>query len=95
MAIRAEIRCINKTNRSDAHERIQSVGGVNPNGERWKMAQQAAVSGVDNGTYSFYVNQGGHTAEVIVATSRYGNRYLKTEADGEQPDNLLRLPECP
>ncbi len=30
-----------------------------------------------------------------VETSRYGNKYLKTEADGEQPDNLLSLPECP
>jgi hypothetical protein len=31
---------------------------------------------------------------VIVGTSRYGHKYLKTEADGEQPDNLLSLPEC-
>jgi hypothetical protein len=32
---------------------------------------------------------------VIVAVSRLGHKYLKTEADGEQPDNLLSLPECP
>jgi hypothetical protein len=32
--------------------------------------------------------------KVIIAT-RLGREYLKTEADGEQPDNLLALPECP
>lgn len=32
---------------------------------------------------------------VIVATSQYGNKYLKTDNDGEQPNNLLILPECP
>jgi hypothetical protein len=29
------------------------------------------------------------------AFSRFGNKYLKTEADGEQENNLLSLPECP
>jgi hypothetical protein len=31
---------------------------------------------------------------VIVATHN-GNKYIKTEADGIHPDNLLALPECP
>ena len=29
------------------------------------------------------------------AKSRFGNWYLKTEADGDTPDNLLFLKECP
>ena len=32
---------------------------------------------------------------MIVAKSRWGHKYLKTDSDGEQPDNLLALPECP
>nr|WP_301538770.1 DUF3892 domain-containing protein [Klebsiella pneumoniae] len=31
---------------------------------------------------------------VIVAVSASGNKYLKTQNDGEQPNNLLSLPEC-
>ena len=31
----------------------------------------------------------------VVAVSRFGNKYIKTEADGDQPNNLLSLPECP
>ena len=95
MAIRAQIRCINKTNRFDPHDRIHSVGGVNQDGTRWKLSQTDAIQGVESGKYDFYVTAGGRTVEVIVATSRWGNKYLKTEADGEQPDNLLSLPECP
>ena len=95
MAIRAEIKCINKTPRNDPHDRIQNVGGVNHDGGRWWLPQPQAVAGVDNGTYSFYVSQAGYTVEVIVAVSQAGHRYLKTVADGVQPDNLLKLPECP
>jgi hypothetical protein len=32
---------------------------------------------------------------VKVEVSRYGHKYLKTEADGEGENNLLSLPECP
>jgi Protein of unknown function (DUF3892) len=31
---------------------------------------------------------------VIVAVSPSGIKYLKAETDGDQPDTLLRLPEC-
>ncbi|WP_293875992.1 MULTISPECIES: DUF3892 domain-containing protein [unclassified Sphingomonas] len=37
----------------------------------------------------------GSTVQVIVARSVSGNKYLKTQSDGEQPNNLLSLPECP
>jgi hypothetical protein len=43
----------------------------------------------------FFVHVGGKSVWVIVATSRFGNKYLKTESDGEHPNNLLSLPECP
>lgn len=94
MTTDVQIMCINKTNRMDAHDRIHSVGGVH-NGQRWKISQAEAIKGIEAGQYRFYVSAGGRSAWVIVAVSRFGNKYLKTEADGEQPDNLLSLPECP
>jgi hypothetical protein len=95
MAILFEITCINKSDRFDPHERILSIGGLNKDSTRWKMPQQKAVEGIEKGKYSFYVTRNGKTVGVIIATSRYGHQYLKTEADGEQPNNLLSLPECP
>lgn len=94
MALR--IRCINKSDRPDPHERILSVGGLNADNTRWTLSQRDAINGIQNGEYAFYVEQpSGDRVPVIVARSRFGNLYLKTEADGDQPNNLLALSECP
>ncbi len=91
-----QIRCINKSDRYNAHERITHVGGVGGDGKRWKLTQTAAIDGIDSGKWGFYVEQPpGHRVDVVVGRSAHGHRYLKTSADAEQPNNLLALPECP
>jgi len=95
MADNIEIKCINKTDRTSAHERIKSIGGVNPNGTRWKLSLEQAIKDIEDGKYRFYVSVNGSSVWVIVAVSAAGNKYLKTVNDGEQPNNLLSLPECP
>lgn len=94
MATSVQISCINKTPRNDAHDRIKHVGGVNGDGTKWKLPQTDAIAGIEQGKWAFYVSRAGRTVKVIVATHNE-NKYLKTENDGVQPDNLLSLPECP
>jgi hypothetical protein len=94
MAIDVQIKCINKTNRTDPHDRIHSVGGTNPDGKRWKLTTDQAIAGIDEGKWRFYTSVNGKSVWVIIATHN-GHRYLKTEADGVGQNNLLALPECP
>ncbi len=89
-----QVSCINKRgNHYDPHERIQAIGGVTGL-YRWKDSEDVAIANVKRDATSYYVSVGGRTVWVIVATHN-GREYLKTQADGYSPDNLLALPECP
>ncbi|MFA7254680.1 MAG: DUF3892 domain-containing protein [Candidatus Omnitrophota bacterium] len=95
MAARHEIRCIKKSDRNNPHERILRIGGINPDGSRWSLSQEEAIRGIEEKKWEFYVTQNGRTTDVIIAISPYGHKYIKTVADGDHPNNLLSLPECP
>lgn len=89
----AQIKCINKRDRYDPSQSITHVGGYTDG--PWKITQDAAIRYIEGGEWQFYVSVQGHSVRVVVATSQFGNKYLKTVADGEHPNNLLSLPECP
>lgn len=88
-----QITCINKTNREDPHDRIHAVGGQSV-GNRWKKLQTTVIFEIDARVNRYYTQVNNVRANVIVATHD-GHKYLKTENDGLQPNNLLSLPECP
>ena len=91
-----EITCIQKTDRTQVHERIKLIGGIDAaDGKRWKLSQGEAIMAIQDGRASFHVKAGGKAVPVVVQTSAWGVKYLKTTADNEQPNTLLNLPECP
>ena len=91
---RRHVTCVTKSDRYNPHERILGVGGISADGPRWYATQHQAISWIVNSLYELFVRVSGRDVRIIVAVSRYGNQYLKTEADGEQPNNLLSLSEC-
>jgi Protein of unknown function (DUF3892) len=94
MASRHRVQCIAKSDRQNPHERRQRIGGVNPNGTRWNVSESDAIVGMEQGNWSFFVQVGAATVDIVIA-SRDGREYLKTKSDGERPDNLLSLAQCP
>jgi hypothetical protein len=94
MAATVQVQCINKRDRTSHYERIRNIGGINPDGGRWRLSEDDAIAGIKAGTWLFYVNVNNQRVEVIIAVHE-GREYLKTKADGLQPNNLLSLPECP
>lgn len=92
-----QVDCIQKDDRLNPYERIQHLGGPNAGGERWKLSQAAVIEAIENNTYGpfFVESANGRRVNLVVAISRYGNKYVKTEADSQEPNNLLSLPSCP
>jgi len=78
------------------YERIVSIGCAEVGtGVITRFTEDEAIKRIKQGSDRFYVERPeGHRVWVIVA-EREGREYLKTETDGEKPDNLLSLPECP
>ncbi|HVC53940.1 MAG TPA: DUF3892 domain-containing protein [Stellaceae bacterium] len=94
MTSRYQICCVTRSEFLNHHQRLRQVGGVNRDGSWWKISEAAAIEGIEEGRWQFFVADAGRRWDVVVATSKYGRKYIKTEVDGLQPENLLRLPEC-
>jgi hypothetical protein len=89
-----QIRCVSRTDRPDAPERISRIGADLSDGSTWSLTVEEAIARVEDGRVRFYTQVHGRFAWVVVATLG-GRSYLKAEIDGEQPTSLLALPECP
>jgi hypothetical protein len=82
------------TTNHPTHQRITHLGCVTTSNLYQLFTENEAIKRIEDGD-AFYVERpAGHVIEVVIAM-REGRKYLKTERDGEKPDNLLSLPECP
>src|SRR5947208_16066279 len=96
MARSLRIRCIMKTERTGAHERINAICGLTPDGSHWTLTHEDAVSQIENGICRYYLEKlRDQRNDVIVAMDVRAHRYLKTVEHREQPDQLLYLAACP
>jgi hypothetical protein len=77
------------------HQRIELIGGRNPDNSLWTMSLEEAIREIKAGNLELFVHTGNEVVPVIVSVSKWGHEYLRTENDGVEPDNLLSLPECP
>lgn len=92
MATRYRVSC---TQKHEKHEHIVALGCYNPSNTFHKFTEPEVIERIERHGDTFYTERpGGHVAEVIVVEID-GKKYLKTKADGERPNNLDWLPDCP
>ena len=77
----------------DPYERITHLGGHSDNGNI-SISSERMIKLIESENYSYYVDVNARKVKIIVA-ERLGKKYLKTEADGYEPNNLLALGDCP
>lgn len=88
-----QVVCITKRGgHHNPHERITHLGITTTSGTS-VHTQEQVIGWIDSGQHRFYVATPGKSVWVVVA-SRNGRKYLKTESDGAEPNNLLALAEC-
>jgi hypothetical protein len=88
---RHQITCITKRgDHYNPHERISHIGNQNAG---WRLTETSAIQRIENREDSFFTMVNNREAEIVVATHE-GRKYLKTDADGYAPNNLLALKEC-
>ena len=90
------VTCINKTLRPDPHERIDRVGR-HQSGRRRMAPRPGGRDRRDrvrgSGRSTWKALPAGDRVDVVVAVSRFGNKYLKTTSDGDNAtNNLLASP---
>lgn len=75
--------------------RIRAISGTYEDGSRWRLTTAQAIEAIRDG-WRFYVEQPvGDRVYVLVSHTADGRAYLRTEADGDIPNNLLALPALP
>jgi hypothetical protein len=90
-----ELRVTCTSKRGPSPEWLDAIGGITPEGTRWKVSIADAIAGIERGDWRFYVAHPGNGLQFVPLVIRSGedhHRYLATEAGGVE---LMHLPECP
>ena len=89
-----QVMCVQRRHHSNPCERIVAIGGVRHDGSRWHLTELQAITAIKTGAAHFFVPAAGRTTRIVVDHQK-AREYLKTQDDGEAPEGLLDLPDCP
>lgn len=71
------------------------ITGLCSPGASWSPRSKAdAISDIESGTHSYYVDAAGYATTVNVVKRADGTKYLRTTADTTSKNNLDNLPDC-
>jgi hypothetical protein len=87
------IDCVARAGRRPPDDRILAVGGVGPDGARWRLTEDEAIAALERGHRFYLERPKGHRVDVILVPG-FGRKHIRTEADRRGPGLLLELPDC-
>ena len=87
-----QVTC-HKPDNADHDRRLQGLGG--PGGGGWYRSIDVLIQLIENEENRFWTVDQNDNSVWIEVHKRNGRKYLKTQSDGVEPNNLLALPECP
>ncbi len=84
-----KVTCITKPDRDSPHEHITHLGNPAAN---WKWTREQVIASIDGGTNTFFVTDPNNGKRSDVGVVRVAGRvpYLRTHADGDWNNNLVR-----
>ena len=91
-----QVSCTVKDRSQEIQAQIKSLGGMKKEGSgwvNWTKTLAAAISEIESGEQTYYVNIDGATPNLQVAVHK-GVKYLKVAGEADAPTTLLRLPDC-
>jgi len=94
MAIPLKVKWIDQCDAPSAHLRIRHIGGSTGK-LQWKHAATQAVAFIEDEEFDYYVEMNARAVKLEVGQTPDGQKFLKTEADKEEPQQLLNLPGFP
>lgn len=81
-----------KSDAGDPGRRIDALGGVRANGQRWSMGIDQIINAIEIGEKFFVIDKDKSLTPIRVATSGSGSKYLRTKSDKNPGNNLSNLP---
>lgn len=85
------VKCIRKSDRQNPYEGIAEVGCVD-SGKQLRLTVAQAVKMIEDDGRVFRVST--YDGPRVVVAQRNGRKYIKSERDGDEENNLLALGEC-
>jgi hypothetical protein len=74
---------------ADQDRRIKAIGGRD-----WQHSVDEAIYYIETNKNVYWAYVLGQRAEIVIAERPNGRKYLKTTADGKEPNGLLGLLRC-
>jgi hypothetical protein len=87
------IECVTRAPDEAPTRALQGFGGRR-GGFLWRLTREELIGEIRRGERFFVERPDGNRVDVVIARTDDGFEYVRTTADGTEPNNLLNLPDC-